>query len=345
MHKTRFIRLSIILAFLFFSPSLAFGQVFEFQLKNKIQKGQGKPTLILKANEKVKNIRVKMQRSDGKNTTTKLGTMRSGQSKKVYFKQKFGLYTYNVTVTGQTKGGEKIKTTLETEVAWVEPIQLNIDKSKVNLPKGKLLLQTKTHLDKVDIEVFNKNGDRIHASVQDMKSMKGELLIHWPPTSGEVGAVKITAHDLASFWSAVILEPFFVDIPHQELVFETGKATWEKDETPKLEATLKQIRIAMKKHKRKGLSLQLYVAGYTDTVGSSASNMTLSRARAKSIAKWFRKNGLRISIYYQGFGESALAIQTADNVDELGNRRAVYILGNTRPPISKQLPRSNWGKL
>ena len=143
----------------------------------------------------------------------------------------------------------------------------------------------------------------------------------------------------------MLLEPFWVDIPHREVVFHFGKATWDDTETPKLEETLVAVRAAMKNHERKGLQMQLYIAGYTDTVGSAADNQTLSTARARAIATWFRKAGLDIPILYQGFGESVLAVNTADNTPEARNRRALYILGNAPPPKSAQVPRNAWKRL
>src|SRR5690606_26372877 len=102
------------------------------------------------------------------------------------------------------------------------------------------------------------------------------------------------------------------------------------------------IHDAMVKYKDKGLQMQLYIAGYTDTVGSQTDNLRLSSARAKAIATWFRKKGLTIPLYYQGFGESVLAVKTADETKEALNRRVIYVLGNSRPPVSETLPKSNW---
>jgi mono/diheme cytochrome c family protein len=42
----------------------------------------------------------------------------------------------------------------------------------------------------------------------------------------------------------------------------------------------------------------------------------ISRARAQSIASWFRHRGLKIAIAFEGFGESALLIKTPDETDE-----------------------------
>jgi outer membrane protein OmpA-like peptidoglycan-associated protein len=93
------------------------------------------------------------------------------------------------------------------------------------------------------------------------------------------------------------------------------------------------------------VEIQLYVAGYTDTVGNSASNQGLSERRAKSIARWFSTRGFAQPIHFQGFGEDALAVGTPDETDQAANRRAIYILAAQPPPTGPTLPRSAWHRL
>ncbi|HEX7596686.1 MAG TPA: OmpA family protein, partial [Polyangia bacterium] len=57
------------------------------------------------------------------------------------------------------------------------------------------------------------------------------------------------------------------------------------------------------------------------------------RKRAAAIATWFRKNGLRIPIAYEGFGEFALLVATPDNTAEPRNRRVDYILSIEDPVL------------
>jgi outer membrane protein OmpA-like peptidoglycan-associated protein len=80
-------------------------------------------------------------------------------------------------------------------------------------------------------------------------------------------------------------------------------------------------------------------------VGDKGANRTLSQQRARAIGAYFRKKGLSVPIYFQGFGEDALAVKTEDNVDEARNRRALYILSNFPPPVSYHLPRKAWKRL
>ena len=91
--------------------------------------------------------------------------------------------------------------------------------------------------------------------------------------------------------------------------------------------------------------INLYVGGYTDTVGDKTMNLALSDQRATAIAIWFKDKGFPGEIYAQGFGERGLAVQTPDEVDEARNRRAVYILAAEAPPTSRELPTSSWKKV
>jgi outer membrane protein OmpA-like peptidoglycan-associated protein len=75
-------------------------------------------------------------------------------------------------------------------------------------------------------------------------------------------------------------------------------------------------------------SLQQYpnslvdVYGYTDTVGSAASNQRLSEQRAQSVANYLTSRGVSSArIRWTGFGETNLKVQTGDNVNEPQNRR------------------------
>lgn len=344
--KARFLLIFTLLTFI--SPQIyaqADAPLFDYQVKSKVQTDQGTPVLTLRAREFIDNGTVTMERSDGKTRKVTLGKMKPGQEKRIAFQQPKGAFQWKITIEGKSQFDQTMKQQLETETAWIDPIKLSVDPQKVDIGGGKLYLQSNVPLDKVEIEVIDNDGDKFVQTTQQMDGKYGEVLINWSPARAEVSGIRLTAHDVAGFWSAVILEPFWVEIPHKEVIFDFGKATWQDSEEPKLKETLAGVRAAMEKHQRKGLQMQLYIVGYTDTVGSKADNMKLSTQRARAIASWFRKQGLKLPIKYQGFGESVLAVQTPDNTAEERNRRALYILGNAPPPTSGQIPRSNWKNL
>jgi iron complex outermembrane receptor protein len=73
---------------------------------------------------------------------------------------------------------------------------------------------------------------------------------------------------------------------------------------------------------------QLTVTGHTDTVGSDAYNMRLSRRRAESVAAQLEKDGIASSeIAIVAKGKRDLLVPTADGVKEPQNRRVQIVYG------------------
>jgi iron complex outermembrane recepter protein len=73
---------------------------------------------------------------------------------------------------------------------------------------------------------------------------------------------------------------------------------------------------------------QLTVTGHTDTVGSDAYNMRLSRRRAESVAAQLEKDGIASSeIEIVAKGKRDLLVPTADGVKEPQNRRVQIVYG------------------
>jgi iron complex outermembrane receptor protein len=74
---------------------------------------------------------------------------------------------------------------------------------------------------------------------------------------------------------------------------------------------------------------ELTVTGHTDTVGSDAYNMRLSRRRAESVAAQLEKDGIPSSeIEIVAKGKRDLLVPTADGVREPQNRRVQIVYGN-----------------
>ena len=69
------------------------------------------------------------------------------------------------------------------------------------------------------------------------------------------------------------------------------------------------------------------VNGYADTVGTRAFNQTLSQQRAEGVADTLVRGGVEpVRITPRGYGETNLAVPTADGVDEPRNRRVEIVL-------------------
>lgn len=71
----------------------------------------------------------------------------------------------------------------------------------------------------------------------------------------------------------------------------------------------------------------IHVVGHTDTTGSADHNLTLSEARASSVASYLASQGVPSQrIRQEGRGEREPLIRTGDNVNESRNRRVDIVI-------------------
>lgn len=217
------------------------------------------------------------------------------------------------------------------------PLRVQVEKSKVDLKQHRLEVKMSNPAGKVQIKVVGESGGTLAEEEHDFTGRPGgtPLIVTWSPSSDEgVATIDVKAIDAKGSWVGVQISPWFVAIPHEDVNFKTDQSTIEESETPKLEAAFAKLNEVLAKdaaHGRQHPGITLFIAGHTDTVGNAAYNLKLSQARARSIAAWFRSRGVKMPIAFEGFGETAPAVKTADNVDEAKNRRVDYILSDDPP--------------
>jgi outer membrane protein OmpA-like peptidoglycan-associated protein len=223
------------------------------------------------------------------------------------------------------------------------PLQVVIDKAKVDLNEHHLELKASRDLARVTLRVTGDSGAVLADVQRELSSYPAgkPLVVQWNPSSDEpVARIEVFAYDNDGYYKGIAITPWAVSIPHEEVNFKTDSAKVEDSERPKLEASYVKVTEALAKHP--DLRVTLFIAGHTDTVGDAAYNLALSRRRAQAIARWFRQRGLTIPIGYEGFGESALLVKTADEVDEPRNRRVDYILAVDEPVFKSSGVRPTW---
>lgn len=91
-------------------------------------------------------------------------------------------------------------------------------------------------------------------------------------------------------------------------------------------ASLSELQRAIAEISRRD-SRDISIDGHSDTTGTTASNMTLSLARAQNVRDALVKAGIaadRITMSYHGMGN--LLVPTAPNVDEPKNRRVEIVI-------------------
>jgi outer membrane protein OmpA-like peptidoglycan-associated protein len=227
-------------------------------------------------------------------------------------------------------------------------LKVQVDKSKVNLKEHHLEVKMWPRSSKISLVVVGESGATLAEEEQDFtgRPAGSPLMVTWTPSKDEeVAKITIKAGDERGY-VGLELSPWSVNIPHDDVNFRTASSDIDAGEVPKLDAAYAKLGEILAKDKdKKYRSLTLFIAGHTDTVGDSAYNLKLSRERARSIADWFRKRGARIPIAFEGYGETALAVSTADGVDEPRNRRVDYILSNDEPMMKTNGFKPAWKRI
>ncbi|MGM0577019.1 MAG: OmpA family protein [Myxococcota bacterium] len=311
-----------------------------------VVKGGEKPAITVRPRAAVESVEITLTRQeDGKVQDLRTGRLRPGQSKVLAFSQPEGRFTYEAAFEVTWDDGEESRFSTTFEATRVGEPKLRIDAGDVDLEDRSIVFRLNNPVAEAELVILGERGRRLDRVVKryDDADPGAPLEITWDPVDGEVLRLDLKVTDVAGYWTGMRITPFSIEVPHEDVEFETGRHAIRASEEPKLERTLEHIRQALAEHGTL-LELKLYVAGYTDTVGSRASNQALSERRARSIARWFRAHGLEAAIYYQGFGEDVPAKPTPDETPEAANRRALYIL-SSQTPTGKAVPEDDWKRL
>lgn len=331
------------------SLSLSLGDPFSFEYPGQTDPS-GAASLTIVANENIVAFDVVIA-GDGQTIRKSVPAMKAGAKFKVTWKQRGGQAKYQLNIDGGEVqadfGFEMVKPAAQGKVG-----KLRVKSSREDIVKRRTATyETSFALANYEYKVYDSDGDIIaQALVSDAPvPAGGTFTVKWDSTA-EVFMVYVRGEDEHGRFTEFKLVPWSVEIPHTEINFDSAKWDVKTDETAKLDEA-----VAVAFHELVGLEKvneavqanitpRLYIVGYTDTVGPGPMNDELSRNRAKEIAKYFYDKGFWAEIYYAGMGERGLRVETADSVDEVRNRRALYLIGVDTPAAGGQIP-SKWAKL
>ena len=303
-----------------------------------------KPTLFVLVNQDLNSLKVKLS-CGSRSFEVSQNAVRSGQKIPLTLDVEKGSHnckgSLDVEFSNDATGSMPL--TFKAEV--IDPPQIIVPIEKVDLENSSLFVRLNRPAKVFQIEIIDTDLDEVgsgilHVPVDSNLSLQK---IDWT-AAGETAIIRVKGEDVHGFWSQMDLLPWHYEIPHEEIVFASNSAQITADEAPKLADVQSKVEDVVEKYK-KIAEVNLYIAGYTDTVGSQTHNLNLSTQRARSIALWFQENGFQGSVYYQGFGEDVLAVPTPDNTDEEQNRRALYVVAAQPPPFSQSIPKDAWKKL
>jgi outer membrane protein OmpA-like peptidoglycan-associated protein len=331
-------------------PTVARAQVsgddLGFSIIGHVEASKAKPALVFKPTVAVGGLQIQCKRSDGQMVYLKSGPIKRGQERRVEIPQGKGVFQYDCQMSGKAGGQGFGGFVLQFEVKVGDVPKISLRPEDVDEAGRKITVKLSEPAGKLTLDILGDNGQPIDSVT---KVFAGEapgtpLTIEWKQDeSAVVAKFMLQAYDPAGYWSG-IESVTFVDIPHEDVVFESGKADILPTEEPKLLTPLADIQKQLQKVQGV-LTISLYIGGYTDTVGKTEDNQELSRKRAQAIAQWFAKKGLQVQIFAQGFGERALRVQTPDNTDEARNRRASYVLSVQPPPANRGFPSRDWQRI
>ena len=248
------------------------------------------------------------------------------------------------------RDGNRVTNTLEFDaVVAGGTMSLGYARDHLDLDAHRLEFTLTRPAGRAELRVIADDGAELATGSAQYKSERPGtwLPIQWTPTrAGNVLELVVTATSADGVSVVATLVPWSVRVPHDEVVFESGKSEIRPSEEAKLDASYKKIvdAVAEVRKAEPKLPVRLFIAGHTDTVGSAADNRKLSLARARAIGAWYHQRGLPLPIAYAGFGEEALKVKTPDETDSAANRRADYIVGVEEPQVARGV-RAEWLKL
>jgi len=337
-----------LLPLLLLLPSVASAGVFiavDGELVNP--KAGEKPGVTLQFDESLHRATVALRADDGSvSKDWNFPGIKPGRAVQLSWDAPEGRLGYDLSVEMVYPDGEKYTEETWIEIAVASPFSASIPANSVDMEARGFDVVSNRVPTHIELEVMDDNRKVIGTStfkVKDGKRGQPTRVTWEPPAAGNIFKVSAKVHDEFGYWAGAEIIPWSLSIPHEDVVFETGKSDIRPEEAPKVDAAWTEIAAAVDKY-GDWVQCTLYVGGYTDSVGDPGSNQGLSERRALAIAKYFAAKGASFPIYYQGFGESAQAVTTEDNVDLEANRRATYIITAGTPPSGKDTPRANWRK-
>ncbi|MGE0871154.1 MAG: OmpA family protein [Kofleriaceae bacterium] len=307
----------------------AAAQPVSFAVKADVPIGQ-KPEIRLHAVQSVKNLRIELDRDDGKHFTVRHGALAKGQAVTLKIGDgSAGKASYKGSLSLEVVGAGAWSDELVFETMVRAPLKVSYDADHLDLDKRVLQFKLSRPAGSAELVVIGEDGKQLGTGKATYNKEPPDrwLSITWSqPSATRVMMLKLRVVSAEGIASNVELVPWSVTIDHEDVNFSTDSATIAAREHAKLDASLVKINEVVTRADR-FMKMRLYVAGHTDTVGATAKNQKLSLARAQAIASYFRSKGLRIPIAVAGFGEGVLKVATPDQTDEPANRRADYVIG------------------
>jgi outer membrane protein OmpA-like peptidoglycan-associated protein len=301
--------------------------------------------LTVEADEAVEDVEMVIRARGGRSWTFSRSALADGARWTETLPAPTATTQYTLELEG-SYGGIDGALSYDFAVEIAADLDFEVDEDTFDAEGHAFTLTMNQPADRVELTVRGESGNVIAERVVrfDGEPAGTPLRVTWSQSNERILTVDVRAVSTAGAWFSRQYVPWAVEFDAVHVNFPSGSADIPESDFAMLEARYAEV-VATAQRVAEFVEVKLYVAGYTDTVGGASDNQSLSEARARSLGRFFADRGWSLPLFYQGFGESALAVATDDNVDEPANRRAIFILTTQTPPTSANIPRSSWRPL
>jgi outer membrane protein OmpA-like peptidoglycan-associated protein len=267
----------------------------------------------------------------------------AGQTARFSWARDPSVTSADVYVRGEFVAGHTEQVQLPISYDYGGQLSVDLSGAEADLAARTLSLSVSGPVERAEIVSYGARRAVLDRTTLPVGQGPGTITLPWQGDPEDVVLLDVTLHG-ASSWASFTFSPWFLDIPHEDVLFASGASEIPASETWKLESTLRALQEVLEKY-GEVVPVKVYIAGCTDTVGDAAHNRDLSQRRARAIASWLRSHGYSEPIFYHGYGENFLAVRTGDGVDEPANRRVLYMVSSNPPPSSAGIPSAQWRAL
>lgn len=206
--------------------------------------GKQFPAVEVRILEPIAGFQLTLKRNDGKAIDVK-GGGKPGVTRVVELDQPEGAFHYAGELSVNLPNGDSLNMPLEFDTNMSGPLRLDLNKDKdVDLDKRTIHFRLNHPAGKAKLTVILDSGKPLVDSEIPFNNEPAgtDLSVDWPETSEELLKVSLTAYDPNGMYSGIELFPYTVYVPHDEIVFDTGKADIREDQRPKVDKPLAELR-------------------------------------------------------------------------------------------------------
>lgn len=297
------------------------------------------PAILITPNRPVQSLYISIQAGAKTIELTKTN-LAEGKQVRIEWPRDTKVTHADVFLRASYADGSVTESSVPIDYTFKGSLSIDLSHASADLEAKTVTVNVSAAVTSADIIAYGAHKAELDRSTIPLSGGPGALSVPFMGDPGEVVLLDVTLKNDGAY-AGFTYSPWFLDIPHEDVLFNSDSAEITADQVYKLQATLEQLNDVVDKY-GSVVPVKLYIAGCTDTVGDAGHNSELSGRRADAIARWLRGAGFRYPIYTYGFGESLLAVQTGDSVDNQANRRALYMVGANPPPAGSGIPGVGW---